>query len=214
MQGGPCPCCGAASGACGSCGAQNHQPSMMLGAISGILGFPAPSGGAAPHARWGEHAAAEPAESEPAGWRSSVLARIRSSEMPSPAFLSSSFSTKTDTSSSYSNPYSVKSSDLAGAAGGRAVTYPPSPPAAAAMRRTPSYCAHPTTGDATLDESINFNLLSGRFSLRGELMHAFVCYRYATDGPEGNGLAGLIAERTRGLSLQGADDLTIPRHGW
>jgi len=65
-----------------------------------------------------------------------------------------------------------------------------------------------------LDESINFNLLSGRFSLRGELMHAFVCYRYATDGPEGNGLAGLIAERTRGLSLQGADDLTIPRHGW
>jgi len=65
---GQCPCCGAGSGECPSCGTDNHQPSMMLGAISGMLGFPAPG------PLWGEEPDA--AEAEP--WNPAVLARVRS----------------------------------------------------------------------------------------------------------------------------------------
>jgi len=55
--------------------------------------------------------------------------------------------------------------------------------------RAPSYSAHPTTGAASLTggESLTVQPLKGQFSMRGELMHAFICYRLATEGPMGNG---------------------------
>ena len=56
--------------------------------------------------------------------------------------------------------------------------------------------------------------LPGKFSLRGELFHAFVSYRVASEGPKGNGLAQRVASRIRALSLESPKDehLQIPRH--
>ena len=58
-------------------------------------------------------------------------------------------------------------------------------------------------------------VLRGQFSLNGELMHAFVSYRVATEGPDGdgNGLSGLLAQKIRSLSLL-EEGLQIPRNGY
>ena len=51
-----------------------------------------------------------------------------------------------------------------------------------------------------------------RFSLQGELMHAFICYRVASEGDAGNGLSARIYERIRELSLDTEQNkLQIPR---
>ena len=55
------------------------------------------------------------------------------------------------------------------------------------IQSAPSY---PSSGDAT-------GRLRGKFSLRGELFHAFLSYRVAAEGPSGNGLSGRIAESIR-----------------
>ena len=56
--------------------------------------------------------------------------------------------------------------------------------------------------------------LRGKFALRGELMHAFfVSYRVATEGKEGNGISGLLAQKIRSLSMH-EKELQLPRHGW
>jgi len=94
---------------------------------------------------------------------------------------------------------------------------PPAPPATAPTRSIPSYevFSHPTTGDVGLDEAVTVPALRGKFSMRGPLFHAFVCYRVATEGPVGNRLSGRISERIRTLSLESPEDkLKIPRHGW
>ncbi|KAJ1471840.1 hypothetical protein T484DRAFT_3485030 [Baffinella frigidus] len=57
-------------------------------------------------------------------------------------------------------------------------------------------------------------LPQGSFSLRGELMHAFISYRVSTEGSEGNGLSVIIAEKIRTLSMDSRQELQIPRHGW
>jgi hypothetical protein len=53
--------------------------------------------------------------------------------------------------------------------------------------------------------------------MRGELMHAFVSYRVATEGKSangnGNGLSGLLAQKIRSLSMH-EKGLQLPRHGW
>ncbi|KAJ1483871.1 hypothetical protein T484DRAFT_1798671, partial [Baffinella frigidus] len=56
-------------------------------------------------------------------------------------------------------------------------------------------------------------LARGTFTLRGELMHAFISYRVATEGPAGNGLSGLITRKIRSLSIL-EEGLRLPRHGW
>jgi len=58
---------------------------------------------------------------------------------------------------------------------------------ASGVGRTPSIRTHPTTGSAPSSPVLpsKFSrpvLLRGNFSLRGELMHAFVSYRVATEG--------------------------------
>ena len=53
----------------------------------------------------------------------------------------------------------------------------------------------------------------GKFMLRGELMHAFVSYRVATEGKCGNGISGLLAQKIRSLSMH-EKELQLPRHGW
>ncbi|KAJ1478342.1 hypothetical protein T484DRAFT_1817983, partial [Baffinella frigidus] len=67
--------------------------------------------------------------------------------------------------------------------------------------------AHPTGGDIQ-------ELPQNTFSLRGSLMHAFVSYRASTEGIEGNGMSGLLAEKIRALSMDSTQELKIPRHGW
>ena len=57
-------------------------------------------------------------------------------------------------------------------------------------------------------------VIRGQFSLRGELMHAFVSYRVTTEGPAGNKLSGRLAEKIRALSTDSRHQLHIPRHGW
>jgi hypothetical protein len=92
---------------------------------------------------------------------------------------------------------------------------------ASGIGRTPSLRTHPTTGSApssppALPLSCNISKLlhvRERFSLRGELMHAFVSYRVATEGPAGNGLSGLVAQKIRSLS-RNEERLQLPRHGW
>eukprot|EP00290_Baffinella_frigidus_P041768 CAMPEP_0180287810 /NCGR_PEP_ID=MMETSP0988-20121125/13621_1 /TAXON_ID=697907 /ORGANISM="non described non described, Strain CCMP2293" /LENGTH=842 /DNA_ID=CAMNT_0022262261 /DNA_START=659 /DNA_END=3183 /DNA_ORIENTATION=+ len=74
--------------------------------------------------------------------------------------------------------------------------------------------AHPGTGGPDdmhlLPESV---VLPSMFTLRGELMHAFVSYRGATEGPAGNGLAEKVAAKIRSMSTD-SKQLQIPRHGW
>jgi len=84
-------------------------------------------------------------------------------------------------------------------------TYPPSP--GAAFLRAPSYRAHPTTGAAIFTDAACSAVqpLRGQFSMRGELMHAFICYRLATEGPMGNGLASHISEKIREVSTESAE---------
>jgi len=59
--------------------------------------------------------------------------------------------------------------------------------------------------------------LRGKFSMRGDLMHAFVSYRVAAEGKggngNGNGLSGLLARKIRSLSMH-EKELQLPRHGW
>ena len=73
--------------------------------------------------------------------------------------------------------------------------------------------AHPTTGETGDTLSLTVHPLPDRFSLRGELMHVFVSYRVNTEGGGGNGLSGRISERIRALSMDGMQELQIPRHG-
>jgi hypothetical protein len=80
--------------------------------------------------------------------------------------------------------------------------------------RVPSVrIAHPTTGETGDTFSLAVHPLPGKFSLRGELMHAFISYRVATEGAGGNGLSGRISERIRALSMDGMQELQIPQHG-
>ena len=80
--------------------------------------------------------------------------------------------------------------------------------------RVPSYrVAHPTNGETGGTLSLTVFPLTGKFSLRNELMHAFISYRVATEGGEGNGLSGKISERIRSLSMDGTQELQIPQHG-
>ncbi|KAJ1479745.1 hypothetical protein T484DRAFT_2022949, partial [Baffinella frigidus] len=53
----------------------------------------------------------------------------------------------------------------------------------------------------------------GSFSMRGELMHAFISYRVVTEGPAGNRLAELVAFKIRSLSRE-VKELNLPAHGW
>ena len=87
---------------------------------------------------------------------------------------------------------------------------------ASVVRRSPSPLrSHPTaegTGGAPRVLPLRVN-----FSMRGELMHAFVSYRVATEGKSangnGNGLSGLLAQKIRSLSMH-EKGLQLPRHGW
>ncbi|KAJ1476998.1 hypothetical protein T484DRAFT_3055799, partial [Baffinella frigidus] len=123
-------------------------------------------------------------------WRATVLARITSSS-PLPSRRHAAFLASSETASC-----SATCSD----AGATPETDPPSPPAASPRndrptppsgtvhfpRGTPgnsqSIRAHPSTGDVTFAETGTLPPLKGTFSLRGELMHAFVCYRVTTEG--------------------------------
>ncbi|KAJ1479290.1 hypothetical protein T484DRAFT_2881444 [Baffinella frigidus] len=78
--------------------------------------------------------------------------------------------------------------------------------------------SHPSTGGA---EDIGgrkkkiFSMCGKQFSLRGELIHAFVSYRVSTEGPDGNGLAQIITSKIRTMSTDSKHPhLAIPRHGW
>lgn len=211
---GSCPCCGGESGPCQSCGRENHGPSMMMGAISGMLGFPAPG------SFWGEPAdSASPQSSEAAedaGWRPSVLERIRASERrevplqprasearAGPVLMTFADYTASDQSSSFGSHGTDQDAAAcsqadpptppAAAPARRMVRHgPPAPPATAPTRSIPSYevFSHPTTGDVGLDEAVTVPALRGKFSMRGPLFHAFVCYRVATEGPVGNRCRG------------------------
>jgi hypothetical protein len=75
-----------------------------------------------------------------------------------------------------------------------------------------SVVSHVSTGEARDVQSLAL-LPRGNFSLRGELLHVFVCYRVAAEGPTGNGLSSLLAARIRALSLDPRNELQIPRHG-
>ena len=101
----------------------------------------------------------------------------RSSEMQRPAHV------EADKTGSFSS-----SSTDQDAAGTKNEKHKTSPGPASPTLRAPSYSAHPSTGAATLDAaSSTVQPLKGQFSMRGELMHAFICYRLATEGPMGNG---------------------------
>jgi hypothetical protein len=50
--------------------------------------------------------------------------------------------------------------------------------------------------------------------MRGELMHVFLSYRLATEGPVGNGLASRISEKIREVSVESAAEMQIPSYGW
>ena len=94
----------------------------------------------------------------------------------------------------------------------REFTFSASSPASC-FSRLPSLQTHPTTGVA---RSWSVLPLRGTFSLRKELMHAFissVSYRVATEGPVANGISGLLAQKIRSLSMH-EEGLKIPRHGW
>ncbi|KAJ1481436.1 hypothetical protein T484DRAFT_1807373 [Baffinella frigidus] len=100
-------------------------------------------------------------------------------------------------------------------------------PPAASLVRTISKCVSmrgavlaldppantPSTGD-TSGIPTSLVLPRGTFNLRGEMTHAFVSYRVATEGGAGNGLSGLLAEKIRALSIDNTQELQIPRHGW
>jgi len=73
---------------------------------------------------------------------------------------------------------------------------------------------HSTTGDMSGMSASDFPELQRQFSLRQELMHCFISYRVNTEGPKGNGLSGLIANKIRALSLDAEQGLPVPRHGW
>ena len=80
----------------------------------------------------------------------------------------------------------------------------------ASVGRSLSISAHPTAG---VPRSLPVPPRRGAFSLRGTLMHAFVSYRVSTEGPTGNGLSGLLAQKIRSLSMH-EEGLQIPRHGF
>ena len=84
---------------------------------------------------------------------------------------------------------------------------------ASGVARITSLHTHPMAGGTGGEPRLPVQPLRGTFSLRGELMHAFVSYRVATEGPAGNGLSGLLAQKIRVLSMQ-QEGLKIPRHGW
>jgi hypothetical protein len=54
----------------------------------------------------------------------------------------------------------------------------------------------------------------GVFSMRGSLMHVFVSYRVNTEGPEGNGMSGRVADACRAMSMDSRHQLKLPEHGW
>jgi len=93
---------------------------------------------------------------------------------------------------------------------GFAVLSPLAPPTA---NRT-AIVSHSSTEDRLLPASAEVSR-SASFSLRGELMHAFVSYRVETEGAEGrgNGMSGLLAQKVRALSMD-EEGLKIPEHGW
>ena len=72
---------------------------------------------------------------------------------------------------------------------------------------------HHSTGDIGDMAASEFPPLQRQFSLRGELMHCFISYRVACEGPSGNGLSGRIAAKIRSLSLDVEKGLQIPHHG-
>ena len=82
------------------------------------------------------------------------------------------------------------------------------PPRARDSRTTSS------TGDTSVLPAATVQLAAqtGTFSLRGELMHAFVSYRVETEGGWG-GMSSLLANKVRALSM-GEEELKIPQHGW
>jgi len=61
------------------------------------------------------------------------------------------------------------------------------------------------------------SIMREKFSLRGEMIHAFISYCASTEGPAGNGFGDLVAVRIRALSLESSEDdgnLRIPKHAW
>ena len=101
-----------------------------------------------------------------------------------------------------------------------------SPPAQVWGFAVPSPLAPPTANPTAIDSrssSTEDRLLpasakvsrSARFSLRGELMHAFISYRVETEGDtgRGNGMSGLLAQKVRALSMD-EEGLKIPQYGW
>ena len=74
--------------------------------------------------------------------------------------------------------------------------------------------SHPSTGQNGVMPPLPTAGKPGQFSMKGELMHVFVSYRVNTEGPEGSGLAGRIADKIRSLSMDPRLELQIPRQGW
>ena len=90
----------------------------------------------------------------------------------------------------------------------------------ASISGTPSICTHPTTGSAPSSPALprkgQFSKpvqVRGKFSMRGELIHVFLSYRFSAEGPGANGLSGLLAQRIRSLSMH-ERALQLPQHGW
>ncbi|KAJ1495407.1 hypothetical protein T484DRAFT_1762669 [Baffinella frigidus] len=72
--------------------------------------------------------------------------------------------------------------------------------------------SHPG-GPEDIGVIVRWVLPRGTFTMRGELMHAFVSYRVETEGSSGNRLAEALAAKIRSLSVENKD-CKIPRHGW
>ena len=74
--------------------------------------------------------------------------------------------------------------------------------------------SHPSTDSGALSAVTALpRMQRSTFTLRDELMHVFLSYRVCTEGGEGNGLAGKIAEKVRSLSTDNRQELQLPQHG-
>jgi len=132
--------------------------------------------------------------------------------LPQPAFLPGSPVEETDRETDPDSPPtpagSLGRNILVSKRGSVLALSPPASNTSASFKSS-----HLITGDTSAVEVVTA-LPQSRFSLRGELMHAFLSYRVNTEGPSGNNLSGLIAEKIRTLSMDGTQELQIPRHGW
>jgi len=154
----------------------SHQRSLTpLNAISGILGFPDLSLCVDREADASSPPSTSSAPEESPSWGPATLARIRL-DSNDQHFQSFSSSEGTDPSSSEGRRVLREGH---GHSAERETRIPPP------IRHAASYHVHPTTGESGSDlfaESSTVLPLRARFSLSGELLHCFVCYRVATEG--------------------------------